>query len=123
MSSGNLLISAQGKTIGIRFGFQALMGMSAHAVFDNESVQSEGQKSFLTAATVQRMAWHGYQNWCLYMDQTPELSYQEFFDFMDTAYMNKPSLFSDIFQAFNDSQSVRKKDKEDDEKKILTQSN
>jgi hypothetical protein len=57
------------------------------------------------------------------MDQTPELSYQEFFDFMDTAYMNKPSLFSDIFQAFNDSQSVRKKDKEDDEKKILTQSN
>ena len=120
MASGNLLISADGKSIGIRFGFQALMGMSS-SVFDNDAVKTEDQQNFLTAATITKMAWHGYQNWCLYMQQDADMTFQDFLDFMDVAYVENVNLFSDIWQAFNDSQAKRKAKTESEEKKILTQ--
>jgi hypothetical protein len=120
MSSGNLLISAEGKTIGIRFGFQALMGMSAYSVFDKDAVKTEDQQNFLTAATITKMAWQGYQNWCLYKQQDDMMTFQDFLDFMDVAYVENSGLFSDIWQAFNDSQAKRKSNTEDAEKKILT---
>lgn len=121
MSSGNLLISAEGKTIGIRFGFQALMGMSAFSVFDSNAVKTEDQQNFLTAATITKMAWQGYLNWCLYKQDEAEMTFQDFLDFMDVAYVENDKLFSDIWQAFNDSQAKRKKSEGSEEKKILTQ--
>lgn len=121
MTSGNLLISAEGKTIGIRFGFQALMGMSSYALFDNNAIKTEDQQNFLTAATITKMAWQGYQNWCLYKQQEAEMTFQDFMDFMDVAYIENDKLFSDIWKAFNDSQAKRKKTDVEDEKKILTQ--
>lgn len=121
MLSGNLLISAEGKTIGIRFGFQALMGMSAYSVFDSNAVKTEDQQNFLTAATITKMAWQGYLNWCLYKQQEAEMTFQDFLDFMDVAYAENNGLFSDIWNAFNDSQAKRKETAEVKEKKIPTQ--
>lgn len=118
MLSGNLLISAEGKTIGIRFGFQALMGMSAYSVFDSNAVKTEDQQNFLTAATITKMAWQGYLNWCLYKQQEAEMTFQDFLDFMDVAYAENNGLFSDIWNAFNDSQAKRKETAEVRKKKF-----
>ena len=118
MANGNLIISHSGKTIGIRFGFQALMAMSAQGVFNESVVKNEGEKAFLTAVTVTKMAWNGYLTWCLYMDEKPEMDYQQFFDFMDEAYIERPTLFSEILDCFNESKVIRKGNDSESEKKI-----
>ena len=108
MDNGTLTISVAGKTFGIRFGMQALMGISADGVFDNNDVKSDGIKAFLTAASITKMAWHGYLNWCLWMDEKTEISRQEFMELLDDAFMDDPSLYNKIVNLFQESKVIKK---------------
>lgn len=120
MSSGNMYLSAGGKTIGIRFGFHALMGMTADQVFGEGSITTQSQQAFVNGVTVTKMAWLGYQTFCMYMEQMPEMNFQQFFDFMEDVYLERPETVSEIWKLFVESQNRGKKS-EDDEKKSLTE--
>ncbi len=120
MANGNLIITADDKIIGIRFGFQALMGLGGDSKFNIENVKSDGNKAFMTAASITKMAWHGYLNWCLWMEDEPILNFQMFLDFMDVAYSENNSIYSEIMTLFAESKATAKKTNEDDEKKILS---
>lgn len=119
MSSGNMYLSAGDKTIGIRFGFHALMGMTGDQVFGDGAVTSTSQQSFINAVTVTKMAWLGYQTYCMYMEQPQLMSFQQFFDFMEDVYLEKPETVGEIWKLFVESQNRGKKDA--DEKKSLTE--
>lgn len=119
MSSGNMYLSSGGKTIGIRFGFHALMGMTGDQVFGEGSVTSNSQQSFINAVTVTKMAWLGYQTYSMYMEQMPEMNFQQFFDFMEDVYVEHPETITEIWKLFVESQNRGKK--ETDEKKSLTE--
>ena len=120
MSSGNMYLSAGGKTIGIRFGFHALMGMTGDQVFGEGSITTQSQQSFVNAVTVTKMAWLGYQTYCMYMEQMPDMTFQQFFDFMEDVYVEKPETVSEIWKLFSESNNRGKK-LETDEKKSLTE--
>ena len=119
MANGNLYLSVDGKTIGIRFGFHALMGMTGDQVFGDGSVTTQSQQSFVNAVTVTKMAWLGYQTHCLYMEQIPEMNFQQFFDFMEDVYVDKPETIGEIWRLFSESNDRGKK-LQVDEKKSLT---
>ena len=121
MTSGNMYLSAGGKTIGIRFGFHALMGMTGDQIFDENSVSGNGQKAFINAVTVTKMAWLGYQTHCMYMEQMPEMNFQQFFDFMEDVYLEQPNTLADIWTLFIESQKRAKPVNDDKEKKSLKQ--
>ena len=120
MSSGNMYLSAGGKTIGIRFGFHALMGMTGDQIFGEGSITTQSQQSFVNAVTVTKMAWLGYQTYCMYMEQMPDMTFQQFFDFMEDVYVEKPETVSEIWKLFAESNNRGKK-LETDEKKSLTE--
>lgn len=114
-----MYVSAGGKTIGIRFGFHALMGMTGDQIFGEGSITTQSQQSFVNAVTVTKMAWLGYQTYCMYMEQMPDMTFQQFFDFMEDVYVEKPETVSEIWKLFAESNNRGKK-LETDEKKSLT---
>lgn len=115
-----MYLSAGGKTIGIRFGFHALMGMTGDQIFGEGSITTQSQQSFVNAVTVTKMAWLGYQTYCMYMEQMPDMNFQQFFDFMEDVYVEKPETVSEIWKLFAESNNRGKK-LETDEKKSLTE--
>lgn len=108
MNNGTLTISVAGRTFGIRFGMQALMGISADGVFDNEEIKSDGTKAFVTAASITKMAWHGYLNWCLWCDEKVGMTRQEFMEVMDDAFLQDGSIYNQIVETFQSSKIVQK---------------
>lgn len=108
MNNGTLMVSVADKTFGIRFGIQAIVGCRAEGAFDEISATSEGQKAFMTAAQISKMAWHGYLNWCLFVDERTELTRQEFFELLDVACLEDPNLFQSIVNTFTESKLLNK---------------
>lgn len=113
------MVSVADKTFGIRFGMQAIIGLSAEGAFDEITATGEGQKAFMTAAQISKMAWHGYLNWCLYVDERTEMSRGEFFELLDAAYLEDPNLFQAIVKTFSDSKLLNK-NKEAEKKRKAT---
>ena len=104
---GTLVLNADGQTIGIRFGMQAIMAISSDGILDTTG-KGETEKSFVTASAVSKMAYHGYLNWCLYTDQKAELSMQKFLDLLDSAFAENNNLFSEIVRVFEESKALKK---------------
>lgn len=119
MNNGTLTVSVADKTFGIRFGMQAIIGLSADGVFDDVKDAGDGQRAFMTAAQISRMAWHGYLNWCLYADQKADIARGEFFELLDLAYLDDPSLFQNIVKSFSESK-VLNRTKEEQKKRKAT---
>ena len=118
MNNGTLTVSVADKTFGIRFGMQAIIGLSAEGAFDEISETSDGQRAFMTAAQISKMAWHGYLNWCLYVDE-PSMNRGDFFEMLDQAYLEDPNLFQAIVKTFSDSKLLNK-NKEAEKKRKAT---
>lgn len=116
MNNGTLMVSVADQTFGIRFGMQAIIGLSADGAFDNIEHTGDGQKAFMTVAQISKMAWHGYQNWCLYADVIKPIDRESFFDLLDEAYVTNPTLFNDIVKAFSESK-ILSKQKEEEKKR------
>lgn len=112
MNNGTLMVSVADTTFGIRFGMQAIIGLSADGAFDEIQHTGDGQRAFMTAAQISKMAWHGYQNWCLYADVTSPIDRETFFELLDEAYMSNPSLFNDIIRSFSESKVLNKQKEE-----------
>lgn len=112
MNNGTLMVSVADKTFGIRFGMQAIIGLSADGAFDDIEYTGDGSKAFMTAAQITKMAWHGYQNWCLLTDENKPYTREEFFEILDEAYFERPTLFSEIVQTFSESKVLNKQKEE-----------
>lgn len=104
---GTLMIAADGKTIGIRFGMQAIMAITADGVLDVEA-KGESEKAFITTSAVVKMAYHGYLNWCLWEDVKPEFDKKKFLDFFDEATAENMALYSEVVAAFEQSKALGK---------------
>lgn len=102
-----LELSADDKTIGIRFGMQSIMSISADGIMD-ANVNGEGDKTFVTTSAITKMAYHGYLNWCLWQGTPVELSRKEFIDFLDDVFMSDMTVFSKIVEAFENSKALKK---------------
>lgn len=101
------MIAADGKTIGIRFGMQAIMAISAEGVLDNEE-KGSSEKAFFQTSAIVKMAYHGYLNWCLWMDAKPEMDKKAFLDFFDNASIENMNIYSDVVKAFEESESFNR---------------
>lgn len=117
MNNGTLMVSVADVTFGIRFGMQAIIGLSADGAFEDIEHTGDGQKAYMTVAQISKMAWHGYQNWCLYADVTKPIDRGTFFDLLDEAYVTNPTLFSDIVKAFSESKVLSKQKEEQKKRK------
>ena len=105
MTDGTLLITVGDKTIGIRFGMQAVLAISAEGLFDDAKDGGTSDKAFVTASSITKMAYHGYLNWCLYMDEKG-MTRGAFIDYMDEAFISNNALLNDIVSCFEKSRSV-----------------
>jgi hypothetical protein len=117
MNNGTLIVSVAEKTFGIRFGMQSIIGLSAEGAFDEIGDTSDGQRAFMTAAQISKMAWHGYLNWCLVVDQKTEYSREQFFELLDMAYLEDPNLFQSIVTTFSESKILNKKQESEKKRK------
>lgn len=104
---GTLMIANDGKTIGIRFGMQAIMAISAEGILDNEA-KGNSEKAFFQTSAIINMAYHGYLNWCLWMDSKPEMDKRAFIEFFDNASISNMNLYSDVVKAFEVSETMKK---------------
>lgn len=117
MNNGTLMVSVADVKFGIRFGMQAIIGLSADGAFDEIQHTGDGQRAFMTAAQISKMAWHGYLNWCLYADVNNPMNRETFFELLDESYIGNPSLFSDIVKAFSESKILSKQKEEQKKRK------
>jgi hypothetical protein len=107
MTDGTVIISAENQTIGIRFGMQAIMSISADGVLDSANAKGQSEQAFVSVSIVVQMAYHGYLNWCLYEDAKP-MSKKQFLDCLDDAFVDNPKIYEDIVKAFEGSKSLKK---------------
>lgn len=104
---GTLLITVEDKTIGVRFGMQAIMAISAEGVLDAEA-KGDSERAFVTTSAISKMAYHGYLNWCLWEDAKPDMDKKKFLDFFDDATAENTALYSDVIKAFEESKALQK---------------
>lgn len=117
MNNGTLIVSVADKTFGIRFGMQAIIGLTADGAFDDVQHSGDGQRAFMTAAQISKMAWHGYLNWCLYTDAHTPMGREEFFETLDIAYLEDPNLFQNVVKAFSESKVLNRSKEEQKKRK------
>lgn len=55
MANGTIVLTVAETTIGIRFGMQALMGMSADGVFEDANAAQAGDQMFLNVRSVMKI--------------------------------------------------------------------
>lgn len=104
---GTLLLTSEGKTIGVRFGMQAIMAIVSENILDVES-KGESESAFVTTSAIVKMAFHGYLNWCLWEDVKPEFDKKKFLDFFDEATAENMAIYNDVVQAFEQSKALTK---------------
>lgn len=97
MQTGVLTLTSGSRSIGIRFGMQAIMAISA------DELLKEQKDAFAGITAYTKMAWYGYRNWCLWMEQPAEMTYQQFMDFLDEVSGDNPEIFGKIASAFQES--------------------
>ena len=114
MTDGTVLITAADQTIGIRFGMQAIMSISADGVLDSAG-KGNSEQAFVSVSIVVSMAYHGYLNWCLYEDVKP-MSKKQFLDLLDDAFVENPKVYEQIVKSFEQSKSLKKL--QDSQKKV-----
>lgn len=117
MANGTIVLTVAETTIGIRFGMQALMGMSADGVFEDANAAQAGDQMFLNVRSVMKMAWNGYLNWCLYEQKDLELTWQQFIDFIDEVYLQDRDVYNKIMAAFQSSKYLSKPVVEEEKKR------
>lgn len=106
MIDGTVLITVENQTIGIRFGMQAVMSISAEGVLD-DTKKGESEQAFVSVAAVAKMAYHGYLNWCLYED-SKAITKKQFLDLLDDAFAENPKIYEDIVKGFENSRALKK---------------
>jgi hypothetical protein len=117
MASATVMITVADRTIGLHFGMQALMGMSADGVFEDANATQGGDMMFLNIRSVLKMGWNGYLNWCLYQNKELELTWQQFIDFIDDAYLQDRDTYNNIMAAFQSSKYLAKPVVEEEKKR------
>lgn len=104
---GTLLLTSEGKTIGVRFGMQAILAITSEGILDAEA-KGESEKAFVTTSAIVKMAYHGYLNWCLWEDKQPEFDKKKFLDFFDEATAENMAIYNDVVKAFEQSKALNK---------------
>ena len=94
------MLTENDTTIGIRFGMQAIMAISA------EDAIVSTTDTFTNISQITQMAWYGYRNWCLWMDEKPQMNKQQFVEFLDVVFLNNNTIFADIVKCFEEGQTM-----------------